>query len=83
MLTSARFIKDVNDDQKLWEMPDGHFILTSFSSKFSPKETAAFVADSNGIVRDWTECGLLLSEDPKHEEVIEDILGRYGTLFPF
>jgi len=79
-ITNARLIRDLNDSQKLWEMPNGIFILTSFSVKTEPKETAAFIADPNGNAIDWIECGMVYSEEPKHEEVIEDVLGEYNLL---
>ena len=61
-------------------MPNGIFILTSFAVKTEPKETAAFIADPNGNAIDWIECGMVYSEEPKHEEVIEDVLGEYNLL---
>lgn len=44
MTTNARLVKNVNEHQKLWQLPSGTFVLTSFSNKILPNETMAFEA---------------------------------------
>jgi hypothetical protein len=78
MTTNARFVKNVNDRQKLWQLPDGSFVLTSFTHKTNPPETMAFEAWEGGGVKDWLEIDCIIDFSPKHEELIERILLR-GT----
>lgn len=78
MTTSARFVKNVNDRQKLWQLPDGSLVLTSFSQKTSPHETMAFEAWEGGGVKNWCEIDCIIDSSPKHEDLIERILLR-GT----
>jgi hypothetical protein len=56
MKTNARFIKNIDSNRKLWQMPDGVYVQTSFSDKIEGShETMAFEADANGEVVDWRE----------------------------
>jgi len=79
MTTNARLVKDVNEHQKLWQLPSGTFVLTSFSNRVLPHETMAFEAWEGGGVKDWTDLACAVGSSPKHEEVIEEVMNR-GTL---
>jgi hypothetical protein len=76
MTTNARLVKNVNEHQKLWQLPSGTFVLTSFSNKTLPNETMAFEAWEGGGVKDWQELACAVGPMPKHEEVIEEVMIR-------
>ena len=81
MKTNARFIKDIDSNRKLWQMPDGVYIQTSFSDKVALSyETAAFYANAEGEVVDWIDLVLAFSSEPVHEYVIEKVLKKYNRL---
>lgn len=72
--TNARFVKNVNERQKLWQLPSGKFVLTSFSENINPSETMAFEAWEGGGVKNWDTLGVIVDEHPRHETLIERIL---------
>jgi len=81
MKTNARFIKDIDSNRKLWQMPDGVYIQTSFSDKVvASYETMAFYANAEGEVVDWAELSVAFSSEPAHEYVIEKVLKKYNRL---
>lgn len=81
MKTNARFIKDIDSNRKLWQMPDGVYIQTSFSDKVvASYETMAFHANAEGEVVDWAELSVAFSSEPAHEYVIEKVLKKYNRL---
>ena len=75
---NAILIKEVNENQKLWQCPNGMYVLTSFSSIPTNSETMAFEAWEGGGVKNWCEIDCIIDSSPKHEDLIERILLR-GT----
>lgn len=81
MKTNARFIKNIDSNRKLWQMPDGVYVQTSFSDKIEGShETTAYEADANGEVVDWRELAVSHSSEPMHEYVIEAVLTKHSRL---
>ena len=81
MKTNAKFIKNIDSNRKLWQMPDGVYVQTSFSDKIEGShETMAFEADANGEVVDWRELAVSYSSEPMHEYVIETVLTKHSRL---
>jgi len=67
----ATMIKKVNNNKKVWRLPTGNHVLTSFSM-FS-KETMAFRARSTGAVESWAIVVCVDGDQPEHEEVIRQM----------
>ena len=67
----ATMIKKVNNNKKVWRLPTGNHVLTSFSM-FS-KETMAFSARSTGAVESWAIVVCVDGDQPEHEEVIRQM----------
>ena len=68
---NATMIKKVNNHKKLWRLPTGNHVLTSFST-FS-KETMAFNARPTGAVESWAIVVCVDGDKPEHEEVIRQM----------
>lgn len=71
-------IKDVSDNQILWEvLPriEGHkYVITSTSNvQFSGPETYMFPANEKGTIIDWCELPASYRGDLNHEKCFEDI----------
>lgn len=71
-------IKDVSDNQILWEvLPriEGHkYVITSTSNvQFSGPETYMFPANEKGTIIDWCELPASYRGGLNHEKCFEDI----------
>jgi|TARA_R100001510_G_C7649210_1_gene206597 hypothetical protein len=76
---SAILIKEVNENQKLWQCPNGMYVLTSFSTILNHNETMAFKAWENGGVKDWLDLACIVDSHPRHEEVINIVANKEGS----
>jgi len=73
---NAILIKEVNENQKLWQCPNGMYVLTSFSNIPTNSETMAFAAWENGGVKDWMDLACVVGSEPRHEEVINIVANK-------
>ena len=76
---NAILIKEVNENKKLWQCPNGMYVLTSFSTIPTQSETVAFKAWENGGVKDWLDLACIVDPEPKHEDVINIVVNKEGA----
>ena len=79
---NAILIKEVSENKKLWQCPNGMYVLTSFSDYPAIPamgETMAFKAWENGGVKDWAGLGRMVGSEPRHEDVINYVASKEGS----
>ncbi len=76
---NAILIKEVNENQKLWQCPNGMYVLTSFSTILNHNETMAFEAWENGGVKDWLDLACIVDSHPRHKDVINIVANKQGV----
>lgn len=79
---NAILIKEVSENKKLWQCPNGMYVLTSFSNNSAIQarsETMAFKAWENGGVKDWVGLAGIADPEPRHEEVINYVVSKQGS----
>ena len=76
---NAILIKEVSENKKLWQCPNGMYVLTSFSTIPTQSETVAFKAWENGGVKDWLGLACIADPEPRHEEVINYVASKQGS----